>query len=142
MNNKGEIMSRIEDAIKYKEDGLNCTESVLKAYHDLCDVSFETLRRIGSGFGLGMGCFEATCGSLVGANMILGLLNNNPRKRTMTLSARMLEKFKEKTTSSTCKILKGIETGVVLCSCSDCVKYACEALEEVLVEAKIEINSK
>ncbi len=133
-------MSRIENAVKYKEEGSNCTEAVLKAYYDLTDVDFEILKRIGSGFGLGMGCFEATCGSLVGANIILGLLNNNPRKRTMTLSARMLEKFKEKTSSSTCKVLKGIETGKVLCSCSDCVKYACEALEEVLIEAKIEIN--
>ncbi len=133
-------MSRVDLAIKYKEDGLNCTESVLKAYSDLTDQNYETLQRIGSGFGLGMGCFEATCGSLVGCNMILGLLNNNPRKRTMTLSARMLESFKEKTSSATCKDLKGIESGKMLCSCKDCVKFACMSLEEVLEEINIKID--
>ncbi len=134
-------MSRLDDAINYKNDGLNCTEAVLKAYSDLVDVDFSILKRIASGFGIGMGCFEATCGSLIGANIILGLLNNNPRKRTMTMSSKLVSKFKELCGAVTCKDLKGINTGVVLCPCIMCVKNACIALSFVLEEEGILINA-
>ncbi len=134
-------MSRIDLAINYKNKGLNCAEAILKAYSDVVDVDFEVLQRIGSGFGIGMGCFEATCGSLIGANIILGLLNNNPMKKTMTMSSKLVSKFKELSKDITCKVLKGIDTGVVLCKCVDCVKNACIALESVLKEEGILINA-
>ncbi len=136
-----DIMSRIDDAMNYKNMGFNCTQAVLKAYSDLTGLDYEVLGKIGSGFGIGMGCLEATCGSLIGANVILGLLNDNPRKRTMTMSASMLNRFKDMAGHTQCKVLKGIETGKVLCPCIDCVKYACMSLEETLEEAGIKIDA-
>ncbi len=141
MSAGSDIMSRIDDAMNYKNMGYNCTQSVLKAYSDLTGVDYEVLGKIGSGFGIGMGNLEATCGSIIGANIILGLLNNDPRKRTMTMSAKMLNRFKENAGHTQCKVLKGIETGKLLCPCIDCVKYASMALEETLKEAGIEIDA-
>lgn len=136
-------MSRIEDAMNYKQSGYNCSQAVLKAYKDVVNLDEDTLNKIGSGFGVGMGCMEATCGSLIGANMLLGLLNNNPRKRTMTYSATLMQRFKELTgsPSANCNVLKGIDTGKVICPCIDCVRFACQALEETLKEAGIEIDA-
>lgn len=38
--------------------------------------AMEALMALGSGFGGGMGCGDATCGALVGAGMVAGLLNS------------------------------------------------------------------
>ena len=89
------------------------------------------LEALGSGFGSGMGGMDATCGALVGAGMVLGLLDGNadidagdkakidgsetlPRKLTSVkmptvLKARNLSaEFKEKVGSLRCADIKGI----------------------------------
>ena len=131
-------MERYEMAMNYKNSGDNCAVAVLKAYSDVLNINQDNLIKLGSGFGVGMGCLESTCGSLIAANMVLGLLNNNPRKRTMTMSANLLKTFEGYTGASRCKDLKGLETGIVLCPCIDCVKYACISLEEILKKEGIE----
>ena len=42
--------------------------------------------------------------------------------------------FEERNKSVTCKDLKGVETGVVLRSCPDCVRDAAEFLADILAE--------
>ena len=127
-------MTRIENAVYLKANGLaNCAQAVVKSYGDLTNLDEETLNALASGFGQGMGCLESTCGALIGANIILGLKNDSTIQ-TKALSKLLLKDFEKASGATICKDLKGIETGKVLCSCNDCVKNACQALEKILKE--------
>ena len=117
-------------AVEYKHNGYNCCQSVLMSYSDSLNISKDDLMNIGSGFGIGMGCMEGTCGALCGAVIASGLIKNGEKT---TLSAKeILKSFKEKSGATICKELKGVETGKMLCSCDDCVKNAAVILSEVL----------
>ncbi len=120
-------MDRVEQAVAYKHSGYNCCQSVLKVFEDELELSDAQLKTLGSGFGAGMGCMEATCGALVGANMVLGLKNTS-EKPTTPQSRQMLQKFDQMSGATICKKLKGIETGKVLCECDDCVRNAVKIL--------------
>ncbi|MCR5265545.1 MAG: C-GCAxxG-C-C family protein [Cyanobacteria bacterium RUI128] len=119
---------RAEAGVEYKHNGCNCCQAVLMAYSDLLSTDKDTLMSLGSGFGLGMGCMEGTCGALCGAVAAAGLINSGENSRAV--SKQILNSFKEKCGGTICKDLKGIETGKMLCSCDDCVKNAIIALSE------------
>ncbi len=125
-------MDRKELAVQYKHSGCNCCQAVLKAFKDDVDVPEEILMQMGSGFGTGMGCLEATCGSLCGATMIAGLKNDKGTPTVMT-SRELLADFKANSGATICKELKGIETGKVLCECDDCVRNAVTAVEKIVL---------
>ena len=129
-------MERYQKAVNIKKSGCNCCEAVCKAYSDIVDINEEDLMKIASGFGLGLGTMEGTCGALVGANIILGLMNNT-NIGTTRISKNLVQYFKEECGAVTCKDLKGISTGKVLCSCDDCVKNASIVLEKTLKEYNI-----
>ena len=120
MNNVDDIA---ELAVKYKHEGKNCAQAVLLALKDKTNLSEDELLKLGSGFGVGFGSMEATCGALIAANMILGL-NRDSKPKTMFESKEMLNDFKELSGATICKDLKGVETGKVLCPCDDCVRNA------------------
>ncbi|SKC02727.1 C_GCAxxG_C_C family probable redox protein [Lachnospiraceae bacterium] len=122
-------MERSEQAVEYKHSGYNCCQAVLKAFEDKTGMTDEQLKALGSGFGAGMGCMQATCGALIGANMVLGL-NNTSGKPTVAQSKEMLQEFNEKCGATICGDLKGIKTGKVLCECDDCVRNAVKILSE------------
>ncbi|MBP3240892.1 MAG: C_GCAxxG_C_C family protein [Oribacterium sp.] len=122
-------MDRIEKAVEYKHSGCNCCQAVLEAFRDELDLSEDQIRTLGSGFGIGMGCMEATCGALVGANMVLGL-RNKTNKPIIPQSRQLLNDFKAACGATICKELKGIESGKVLCECDDCVRNAVKLLLE------------
>lgn len=56
-------MTREEKAVYYKHNGFNCCQSVIKAMIDLSDSDKEILTNAASGFAVGMGGMEATCGA-------------------------------------------------------------------------------
>ena len=126
-------MDRKEVAVNLKHNGNNCAQAVLLSYNDKINLSEEDLKKLGSGFGVGMGCMESTCGALVAANMILGMLNDGSML-TMKKSKVLLERFRELSKDTICKNLKGVETGVMLTSCDDCVRNAVIALDELINE--------
>lgn len=118
-----------EYAVLLKHSGYNCCQAVLCAYPG--EVDPELLRRFGAGFGVGMGGMEATCGALCAVEMLLGL--NLYQGKPILRDARSLHQaFREKCGATICKDLKGVDTGVVLCACDDCVRHAVWALEERL----------
>lgn len=122
---------RIETAANLKATGkCNCTQSVLKVFEDKIPIQDETLMQLSSGFAAGMGGLESTCGALIGAVMIAGILKEG--KGTAKYSREIVKKFKEKSGATICKDLKGLETGKVLCECLQCVKNAISSLFEVL----------
>ncbi len=127
------INERAEKAAELKLSGqCNCCQAVAGVFADTVNVSKEDLHKISAGFAAGMGCMEATCGALVGANIILGLRTNG--EGTARLSRELLGKFKAKCGATICKDLKGVSTGKVLCECEDCVRNAVIALGEITGE--------
>ena len=109
----------------------NCCQAVLLAYEDKLPYDKEALLMLGSTFGSGMGGMMGTCGALVGAEMVLGILSEKTSGMN-GFSRRLFGAFEEKCGASRCIDIKGVLTGKMLCSCEDCVRYAIETLEELL----------
>ena len=124
-------MDKREQAIAYKHSGKNCCQAVLMAFEDELGLPAETLMKLGAPFCVGMGCFEATCVALIAAEMILGLKKYEGRP-IIPAARTLLEGFREKCGATSCRDLKGIDTGEVLCPCDECVGNAVEVLEEYL----------
>lgn len=125
--------NRIEEAVKRKQCGYNCAQAVACAYCDYAGVDEDTMRDIAQAFGVGMGTLEGSCGAITGAGIVLGMANKQQKKTVGDMRAVMTA-FKERNGSVTCKELKGIDTGVVLRECIDCVRDAAEFLEKQLEE--------
>lgn len=132
-------MNKKEEAIELHNKKYNCAQAVACAFAKEIGIEERILFQANEGFGLGMGGTQGVCGALAGAVMLAGFKNSdgnmdNPASKASTyqLSRQMLEAFKEKTGSTICKEIKGIETGQVLCSCSDCVRAGVEVVEEIL----------
>ena len=110
------IEERAAAAAELKATGkCNCTQSVVKV-----------------GYAAGMGCMESTCGALIGAVMVAGILTDG--KGTPRISKELVQNFERKCGATICKDLKGIETGKVLCPCPECVRNAVLSLGEALGE--------
>lgn len=132
-------MTKKELAIANHDKKYNCCQAVACAFADEVGADQETLFKAGEAFGLGMGGMEATCGALSGAVMLAGYKNSDgnledpaTKADTYKLSREMVKRFQEKTGSTVCKELKGVETGKMLCSCPDCIRCGVEVVEEVL----------
>jgi hypothetical protein len=121
-------MDRKELAVQLKHNGFNCCQAVLCAFKDELPYSEEELKKMGAAFGVGMGCMEATCGSLCAAQMILGM-KEYEGKPVLRDAAAIARGFNDRCGATICKELKGTQTGVVLCECDDCVRNAVAVLE-------------
>ena len=125
------IEERADLAAQLKATGqCNCTQSVLKVFEDVLDTDSAKLAKLSAGFAAGMGCMESTCGALIGATMVAGVLTDG--QGTPRYSRELVANFQSKCGATICKDLKGIETGKELCPCPQCVKNAVLALGEVL----------
>ena len=124
-------MNKQERAVELKHNGCNCCQAVLCAFAEESGLSEDLLKQLGAGFGAGMGCMEATCGALVGAQILLGLKKYSG-KPVMAEAKALHRNFSQKCGASICKVLKGLETGKVLCECDECVRTAAALAEEVL----------
>jgi len=135
-----------EKAAELQESGYNCCQSVVEALSGEIEmeekekekekeeikVDKETLHKLASGFAVGMGNTEGTCGSLIGAIMIAGLKSGG--KGAFRLSRRINESFRSRSGAITCKELKRKVDGKELCPCGDCVRNAVKAYFEVMSE--------
>ena len=103
----------------------NCAQAVVQTYADIAGIDDATAMNVANAFGGGMGNMEGTCGALVGAGIVLGLVNKDKAK-SMKQMRVIMNKFQERNCATQCKLLKGIGTKVVLRACPDCVADACE----------------
>jgi C_GCAxxG_C_C family probable redox protein len=124
------IEERAAAAYELKATGkCNCAQSVVKVFQDKLPVGEDTLMKLTAGYAAGMGCMESTCGALIGAVMVAGILTDG--KATPRTSKELLQKFEAKCGATICKDLKGVGTGKPLCPCPECVRNAVLALGEV-----------
>lgn len=124
--------TRVKEAENRKMCGYNCAQAVACTYCDLAGMDEETAKNLTQGFAVGIGgSMEATCGALIGAVNVLGLINKNPQK-TMQSARRMIDAFKEQNGTVICRELKGMDDGIVKRECIDCVKDAALLLEQEL----------
>ena len=52
-------------------------QAILHTYADIAGIDEDTAMNIANSFGAGMGNMEGTCGGLVGAGMVLGMVNKD-----------------------------------------------------------------
>ena len=117
------MMDRCEYAVRLKHSGYNCCQAVLCAFTEETGMRETDLKGIGAAFGVGMGCLEATCGALIGAQMLIGMKEYAGRP-ILRDAVEALQEFEGMCKATVCKDLKGKDTGVVLCECDDCVRNA------------------
>lgn len=132
-------MDKKELAIALHDKKYNCAQAVACAFSKEAGVDMETLFKACEGFGLGMGGTYGTCGAISGAVMLAGFKSSdgnveNPATKAATyqLSKEIVAKFEAKNKASRCRDLKGMDTGMVLRSCPDCIMDAVEIVQEVL----------
>ena len=124
------MKSRVDEAVNRKRNGYNCAQAVACTYCDLAEIDEDTAKNLMQGFAVGMGgSMEGTCGALVGATSVLGMINKNPQK-TVKDTRKMMQDFMEQNGTVICKELKGVNDGIVKRECIDCVKDAACLLEK------------
>ncbi|MCR5129865.1 MAG: C-GCAxxG-C-C family protein [Prevotella sp.] len=111
----------------------NCAQAVLHTYADIAGIDEATSMNVACAFGGGMGNMQGTCGSLVGAGLVLGLVNKD-KVKAMRQMREVMNRFQERNGATQCKLLKGIGTKQMLRECPDCVADSCEFLEEQLAK--------
>lgn len=82
---------------------------------------------------------EGTCGALVGAGLVVGLVNKDKAK-SMKQMREMMTKFQERNGATQCKLLKGIGTEVVLRECPLCVADAAEFWKSLFNKRRYEVD--
>ncbi len=107
----------------------NCTQAIVHTYADVAGIDEELSMHVGGAFAAGMGNMEGTCGALVGAGIILGLVSRD-RVKAMKQMRRVMDKFQERNGATQCKHLKGVGALCPLRKCPDCVADAAEFLEQ------------
>ena len=124
-----EFENKKEYAVYLKHNGFNCAQAVLMAYQDELGLDTDTIKKLGSAFGTGMGGMKGTCGALVGANIVLGMLNTSEIASKFH-AKDITDEFIELSGAITCQDLKGIKTHQVLCSCEDCIRHSIDLLNQ------------
>ncbi len=122
---------RAELAVERKQiEKTNCCQAVLVVLADQTGLPEDLLKSMGSGFGVGMGNMEGTCGALVGAVMAAGL--HSPGKGAAPAARAISDSFYARCGARICKDLKRKVDGVPVCACEDCVRNAVRAYGEVV----------
>ena len=90
-----DINERADKAVELKLSGrYNCSQAVTAVFADMVELSDEQLKKLTAGFCVGMGNLEATCGALIGAGMIAGLLTDG--NGTLKVTRNIQETFRNR----------------------------------------------
>jgi len=141
----------------FKKGNANCAQTVLCAFTEETGLSEDTLARIASGFGGGIGRLRGTCGAVSGMCMAAGLLRGHTlgqpdeeKEATYAMIQELVGKFKEYNQSIyCCDLLGGVTstaptddlyatTAKPLRPCIEYMAYAAELLEQYLKDHPLE----
>lgn len=97
------------------KEGLNCAESIVKAFNELCDNSMSPeIIKMATGFGGGLGHAGCLCGALAGSTMVLGILKGRAlatesRDPAYELSKEFHHRFNAEFGATCCRALNPYE---------------------------------
>ncbi len=91
------------------------------------------LSKIAAGFGSGMAGLRETCGTVTGANMVIGLAKGKNRMEANRTFREFADRFREKNGSLVCKELLAARIKTRL-TCADLCYDAGNLLEEILAK--------
>ncbi len=125
-----------DKAIQYFMSGYSCSECIVQACIDerICDSNLLPCATTFSG-GMSSGC---ACGSVTGAQLVLGYLFGRANKYGNSISARekaseFVEEFKKRNKVTCCRILSsGFSGSERKNHCAKFVSDACDILEEIM----------
>lgn len=125
-----------EKALEYFKNGYSCSECIVQACIDsgICDKSLLPCATTFSA-GMSSGC---VCGSVSGAQLVLGYVFGRNNKYGNKISARekahtFVEEFIKRNKITCCRVLcSGLEGSVKKEHCSKLVADSCEILEDLL----------
>lgn len=110
-------MSRGDKAREYFTQGYNCAQSVAMAFSDIIGINKETVAKMVSGFGGGMGRMREVCGAFSGATFVLSCLYGYDDTENAELKTELYKrvqqlgaKFKQDNGSVVCRELLGLDT--------------------------------
>lgn len=114
----------------------NCAQAVACSFAAETGFSESELYRIAEGFGGGMATGQNGCGALMGACIVLGILNSDgdilhpgtSKPDTMDKAAELSNRFRAEAGSIICGEIKGGKR----ISCPDCVALAISCLQDLI----------
>ncbi|MBQ1921482.1 MAG: C-GCAxxG-C-C family protein [Ruminococcus sp.] len=126
-------MTKGEIAKNNFQNGCNCAQAVLLAFCEDYGMERETALTIAAGFGSGMAGLRETCGTVTGANMVIGLAKGKNRMDANRTFREFADRFREKNGSLVCKELLAARIKTRL-TCADLCYDAGNLLEEILAK--------
>ena len=126
-------MTKGETAKNNFQNGCNCAQAVLLAFCEDYGMERETALTIAAGFGSGMAGLRETCGTVTGANMVIGLAKGKNRMEANRTFREFADRFREKNGSLVCKELLAARIKTRL-TCADLCYDAGNLLEEILAK--------
>lgn len=138
---------KAEQAKEHFLQGYNCAQAVLLAFKDETGLETETLLKLSSSFGSGLGMQREVCGAVSGVCMAAGIVygysdpkDHKNKVKHYGLIKNLSEKFKETNGSIVCKELLGfVPARSVLKKrpCADLVYEAAKIMAEHISKNKI-----
>ncbi len=108
-------MTKGKLARQYFELGYNCSQAVVLAFADEIGLDIDTLAKISSSFGGGIGRMREVCGTVSGMALVLGFLygydsptDNSAKKAHYDRVQTVANRFKELNGSVVCRELLGL----------------------------------
>lgn len=140
-----------EKAVELFLNGRNCAQAVVCAYADELGIDFETLLKLSSSFGGGMGRLREVCGAVSGMFIVAGLkkgyisTSDDDKEKHYTLIQELGHKFQEEHGSMICRELlnlmehesspkptKRTKTFYKERPCAKFIESACKILDETI----------
>jgi len=143
-------VSKSDKAAEMMGAGYNCAQAVSTTYGTAYGVPEETIARMATGFGGGIGRTDNICGAVSGAIMVLGLRfgagspdETDAKTRTSIMAAEFIKEFTRRYGAASCTGLLGYNMSVpgeaakasaanAFAGCRDIVRNAGNLLEEFL----------
>lgn len=126
-------MSNKDYAVELFEMGYNCAQAIVIAYGKDYGLDKETSIKIASSFGSGIAGTGETCGTMIGATIILGLKYGNESNSHVR---NLIKKFKTNHKGTTCRALLTEDFPTVYKThsrrCARLVEEVCDLLEQEL----------
>jgi len=105
-------MKKADIAINTFNKNRNCAQSVIGAYAEQYNLDKETLYKLASAFGGGMGHSNGVCGAISGGLMVLGLKHNEKqfdKETTYAQTRHLMDEFIKRNGTRDCEKLIGVD---------------------------------